>query len=183
MLENHVDIVRAMIHAIGEDVGREGLRDTPERVARSWGELFAGYKQVPGQILGTTFSADTYDQMIVVKDIRFFSFCEHHMLPFHGVVHVGYLPRERVVGLSKIPRLVECYARRLQIQERMTEQIATAMFEVLNPAGVGVVVEGVHTCMVARGVKKEGATMLTSSLRGNFKDANVRGEFLRLIGK
>lgn len=149
---------------------REGLRDTPLRVAKSHLELFAGYQQDPLAVLERTFPADGYDQVVVLSGIEFFSTCEHHMLPFYGQAHVAYLPGDRIVGLSKLARLVDCYSRRLQVQERLTEQIANALETVLEPRGVAVVLEGVHTCMVARGVQKRGATMKTCSLRGTFLD-------------
>jgi GTP cyclohydrolase I len=174
--------VREMLIAMGEDPDREGLRDTPDRVLRSWSEIYAGYKQEPSSILATTFEdVNGYDEMILLKDIPFHSTCEHHMLPFSGTAHVAYLPKDRVVGLSKLARLVDCYARRLQIQERMTREIATAMMEHLQPLGCGVVVEASHGCMVCRGVKKEGATMVTSTLEGDFRSTATRAEFMSLI--
>ena len=174
--------IRQVLRAIGEDPDREGLLDTPDRVIKSWGELFAGYGQEPAEILSTTFGeVGGYDEMVLLRDIPFQSTCEHHMLPFIGKAHVAYLPGQRVVGLSKLARLVECFARRLQIQERLTSEVADAIMEHLEPAGCGVVVEAGHGCMACRGVRKEGATMVTSSLRGEFKAPATRAEFLGLI--
>lgn len=174
--------IRQMLEAIGEDPGREGLRDTPARVARAWEELFAGYGQDPAAILSTTFEdVHGYSEMILLRDIPFHSMCEHHMMPFSGKAHVAYLPGERVVGLSKLARLVDCYARRLQIQERMTHDIAGAIMNHLQPLGCGVVVEASHGCMTCRGVKKEGATMVTSALGGDFHHPATRAEFMALI--
>lgn len=173
------NIVENLIRGIGDDPMRDGLLDTPSRVVRSWSELYAGYSMDPAKILARTFDRGTYDQMIVLRDIDFFSACEHHLLPFSGVAHVSYIPGERVVGLSKLARLVECFARRLQIQERMTEQIADALEKHINPRGVAVVVEGRHSCMLARGVNKKQGVMTTSSLRGLFKtEPKCRAEFM-----
>lgn len=175
-------VVRAMLRAMGEDPDREGLLDTPKRVVKSWSELFAGYRQDPAEILATTFGdVEGYQEMILLKAIPFHSTCEHHMLPFSGQAHVAYLPRERVVGLSKLARLVDCFARRLQIQERLTMEVSKAVMTHLQPHGCGVVMEAVHGCMVCRGVRKEGASMVTSSLQGSFQDAATRAEFLSLI--
>jgi GTP cyclohydrolase I len=174
--------LREILRGIGEDPDREGLRDTPDRVIRSWGELFAGYSQNPSDILSTTFGeVNGYDEMILLRDIPFSSTCEHHMLPFTGKAHMAYLPKERVVGLSKLARLVDCFARRLQIQERMTREISQAMMSHLQPLGCAVVLEATHGCMVCRGVKKEGATMVTSSMEGDFRNSVTRSEFLSLI--
>lgn len=178
-----VDAVKNILTAIGEDVEREGLKDTPSRVVKSWSELYRGYALDPASILKTTFDGDGYDQMIVLKNIELFSTCEHHMLPFIGHAHIAYLPTKRVVGLSKLARLVECFARRLQIQERLTRQIAEAMMKHLEPKGVGVVIEAKHFCMLARGVNKQNSVMTTSSLDGVFRDDTVRKEFFSLIGK
>lgn len=176
------DALREILRAIGEDPTREGLLDTPDRVIRSWSEIFAGYGQNPSEILARTFEdVNGYDEMILLKDIPFHSTCEHHMLPFQGRAHVAYLPKERVVGLSKLARLVDCYARRLQIQERMTREIASALMTHLQPEGCGVVIEASHGCMVCRGVKKEGATMVTSALEGEFRNTATRAEFMSLI--
>jgi GTP cyclohydrolase I len=174
--------LRQVLIAIGEDPDREGLQDTPARVIKSWTELFAGYGQDPAQILATTFGdVEGYDEMVLLKNIPFQSTCEHHMLPFHGQAHVAYLPKERVVGLSKLARLVECFGRRLQIQERLTREVAKAIMKHLQPHGCGVVIEAQHGCMVCRGVRKEGATMVTSTLEGDFKNPATRAEFLQLI--
>jgi len=172
----------ALLRSIGEDPLREGLRDTPKRVAKMWDELTCGYKQDPKALLGASFSSESYDEMVFLKDIRFYSMCEHHMLPFYGVVHFAYIPDKRVVGVSKIARLVECFSKRLQIQERMTMQIGKTFEEVVAPLGVGVVVEGVHLCMMIRGVKKENAKMITNYLGGSFREAAVKAEFLGRLG-
>ena len=179
-------VVEAMIDAIGETPAREGLHDTPARVVKSWDELYRGYKLNPKTILERRFSTEKYDQMVVLRDIELFSTCEHHMLPFFGKAHVAYIPGEHneVVGLSKLARLVECFSRRLQIQERLTQQIGNALWENLNPKGVGVMIEAQHFCMIARGINKQNSVMVTSSLHGVFKEDNkVRNEFLKLIGK
>jgi GTP cyclohydrolase I len=174
--------VKTILKNIGEDPEREGLLRTPDRVARMYEELTSGYHTDPVKMLnGALFSVD-YDEMVVVKDIEFHSLCEHHMLPFSGKVHVAYLPKGKVVGLSKIPRIVEMFARRLQVQERMTVQIAEFIEEVLQPQGVAVVVEGSHMCMVMRGVKKANASMTTSAMRGAFRKSDkTRNEFMQLI--
>ncbi len=175
--------VRTLIQWAGDDPDREGLLDTPARVARSYKELFAGYEVEPRAYLERTFEeVGGYNQLVVLKDIRFVSFCEHHMLPVVGVAHVGYLPTDRVVGISKLARVVRGYARRLQIQEKMTSEIATAIEEVLRPAGVGVVIEAEHSCMTMRGVDAPGASLTTSALLGVVRDdARTREEFLRLV--
>jgi len=167
---------------IGEDPLREGLQETPERIIRSWDKLFGGYKQNPKDVLSKAFSEVAgYDQMIVLKDIEFYSTCEHHMLPFFGKAHVAYLPKNKVVGISKLARLVEVFARRLQIQERLTQQIADSLLEGADALGVGVVIEAQHFCMVARGVEKQESIMVTSALRGVFMEQAVREEFLTLM--
>jgi len=168
--------VRELIQLIGEDPDREGLKKTPHRVVRALKELTAGYSEDPKQILSTVFS-EKCDEMVIVKDIEFWSLCEHHMLPFHGFATVGYLPGKKIVGLSKIGRLVHCFARRLQVQERMTEEIARSFLKHLNPLGVGVIIKARHTCMNMRGVKTPGL-MITSCLLGNFRDPTTRAEFL-----
>ena len=175
--------VRTLIEWAGDNPDREGLLDTPARVARSYRELFAGYEVEPRAYLERTFEeVGGYDQLVVLKDIRFVSFCEHHMLPVVGVAHVGYLPTDRVVGISKLARVVRGYARRLQIQEKMTSEIASAIEEVLRPQGVGVVIEAEHSCMTMRGVDVPGASLTTSALRGVVRDdARTREEFLRLV--
>ena len=175
------DVVRRMIQLIGEDAAREGLRETPERVVRSWKELFSGYGQSPADVLKCDFEADGYDEMIVCRNVQFYSTCEHHMQPFFGKASVGYLPDKRVVGLSKLARLVDVFARRLQIQERLTEQIAAALQAHAQPRGVGVVMEAQHFCMVCRGARKEQSSMITSSLKGVFREAAARQEFFALV--
>ncbi len=175
--------VKTLIQWAGDDPAREGLQETPARVLRAYKEFFAGYETKPREILSKTFSeVDNYDEMIVLRDIEFVSHCEHHMVPFTGVAHVAYLPTDRVVGLSKLARLVDAYARRLQIQEKMTAQIANVLDETLNPKGVAVVIEAKHQCMMARGVRKKGATMQTSRMIGRFRtDPRTRQEFFDLI--
>jgi GTP cyclohydrolase I len=181
MESDAADVVRRMLQLIGEDAAREGLRETPARVVRSWKELFGGYSQSPADVLKCDFEADGYDEMIVCRNVQFYSTCEHHMQPFFGRAHVGYLPDKRVVGLSKLARLVDVFARRLQIQERLTEQIAAALNDHAQPRGVGVVVEAQHFCMVCRGVRKEQSSMITSSLKGVFREAAARQEFFALV--
>ena len=175
--------VRTLIRWAGDDPDREGVLDTPARVARSYRELFAGYETDPRSYLERTFEeVGGYDELIVLKDIRFVSFCEHHMLPVVGRAHVGYLPTNRVVGISKLARVVHGFARRLQIQEKMTSEIALAIQEVLRPQGVGVVVEAEHSCMTLRGVNTAGSSLTTSHLSGVIRDdARTREEFLRLV--
>jgi len=171
-----------MILAIGENPDREGLLKTPERVVRSWGELFSGYTQNPEQILTPTFDGDGCDQMVLLKDIEFYSTCEHHILPFYGKAAVAYIPEERVVGISKLARLVECFSRRLQIQERLGEQITTSLMEVLKPKGAACILEACHMCMIVRGVQKQHSVMVTSSLKGNFlENQSTRQELMRLL--
>jgi GTP cyclohydrolase I len=176
--------VRTLLAEIGEEPSREGLVRTPERVRRMYDELTAGYHVDPDALMnGACFSVD-YDEMVVVRDIEFFSLCEHHLLPFIGKAHVGYLPKGQVVGLSKIPRIVDMYAQRLQIQERLTMQVADFLMERLEPKGVACVIEATHLCTMMRGVKKQEATMVTSAMTGTFRrDARTRAEFMGLIGK
>jgi GTP cyclohydrolase I len=176
--------VRILLAEIGEDASRDGLLGTPARVRRMYGELTEGYRTDPDALInGACFDVD-YDEMVVVRDIEFYSLCEHHLLPFYGHAHVGYLPRGRVIGLSKIPRIVDMYAHRLQVQERLTQQVASFLMEQLDPKGVACVVEATHLCTMMRGVKKQQATMVTSSMLGTFRrDARTRGEFLTLIGR
>ena len=180
-------IVRELIRAIGDDPDRDGVLETPDRVVRSWKEIFSGYDQDPAMILSKRFQdVDNYDQMIVLDGIDFVSHCEHHLLPFYGTVTVAYLPSraQGVVGLSKLARLVECFANRLQIQERMTQQIGKALQKELDPLGAGVIVNGTHNCMKIRGVRSHNSTMTTSFLSGAFKeDPIVRKEFLELWKK
>jgi GTP cyclohydrolase I len=178
------DAVRTLIRWAGDDPNREGLVGTPDRVVRAWEEFFQGYDQDPQDILARTFEEiEGYDEMVVLKDIRFESHCEHHILPIIGLAHVAYLPKRRVVGISKLARLVEAYAKRLQIQEKMTAQIAAAIDEVLQPDGVAVVIEAAHQCMTTRGIHKPGSTMVTSRMLGGFRtDQKTRREFLAMIG-
>jgi len=175
-------LVRAQLKELGEDPGRDGLARTPGRVAKALRFLTSGYAQDPMALLnGALFDVD-YDEMVLVKDIDFFSLCEHHMLPFFGRVHVGYIPNGKIVGLSKIPRLVEMFSRRLQVQERLTTELAGILECVLMPRGVGVVVEAIHLCMKMRGVEQQNAFAVTSSMRGAFNtDVKTRSEFMELI--
>ena len=180
--ENIADLVRKMIALVGEDPNREGLRKTPERFEKAFKFLTSGYHQNLDTVLnGATFSV-AYDEMVVVKDIEFFSLCEHHLLPFFGKAHVAYLPNKRVLGLSKIARLVNMFARRLQIQERMTSQIANAIEEKISPEGVGVIIEARHLCMQMRGVEKQHGQAVTSAMLGSFRhNKQTRDEFLSLV--
>ncbi|HKM81311.1 MAG TPA: GTP cyclohydrolase I FolE [Candidatus Acidoferrum sp.] len=180
--ENIADLVRKMLAALGEDPNREGLRKTPERFEKALKFLTSGYHLNLDSVLnGATFSVH-YDEMVVVKDIEFFSLCEHHLLPFFGKAHVAYLPSQKVLGLSKIARLVNMYARRLQIQERMTSQIADAIAEKISPEGVGVIIEARHLCMQMRGVEKQHGQAVTSAMRGAFRhNKQTRDEFLSLV--
>ena len=178
------DAVHTLLGEIGEDPDRQGLAGTPARVRRMYVELTDGYRTDPDALINNACFEVDYDEMVVVRGIEFFSLCEHHLLPFYGSAHVGYLPRGRVVGLSKIPRIVDMYSHRLQIQERLTQEIATFLMERLDPKGVACVVEATHLCTVMRGVKKQEATMVTSAMLGTFRrDPKTRGEFLGLIGK
>jgi len=175
--------IRTLIRWAGDDPDREGLRATPARVVRAYEEWFAGYKDEPREYLKRTFEeTGGYDEVVVLRDIRFESHCEHHMAPIIGRVHIGYIPRNRVVGISKLARLVEVYARRLQIQEKMTAEIAACLDAVLKPHGVAVVAEGTHQCMTTRGVHKRGVSMVTSRMTGVFRsDARTRAEFLQFV--
>ena len=171
--------ISVMLDAVGDGVDVQGTADTPLRVANMYDELLSGYKTDPVALLNGAMFDVKYDEMVVVKNIDFYSLCEHHLLPFYGKVHVGYLPKSKVVGLSKIPRLVEMFARRLQVQERMTQEIATVMNELIEPIGVGVVIEAKHLCLAMRGVAKPNSTMTTSALRGLFKKNSLtRDEFM-----
>jgi GTP cyclohydrolase I len=175
--------VRELLLAVGEDPDRPGLRDTPGRVARAYAEIFGGLGQDPVEILSTTFD-ENHDELVLVRDIPMYSTCEHHLVPFHGAAHIGYIPGDdgRVTGLSKLARLVDVYARRPQVQERMTSQIADALSEVLKPRGVLVVIEAEHLCMAMRGIRKPGATTVTSAVRGIFRDsAATRSEAMSLV--
>lgn len=181
-LERAAAAVRELLVAIGEDPDREGLRDTPQRVARSYAEIFRGLQVTPEEVLTTTFDLG-HDELVLVKDIEVYSTCEHHLVPFHGVAHVGYIPNieGRITGLSKIARLVDVFAKRPQVQERLTTQIADAMLQVLEPRGVIVVIECEHLCMSMRGVRKPGARTVTSAVRGSLLQAATRAEVMSLI--
>ncbi len=176
-------LIRELLVLIGEDPDREGMERTPVRVAQMFAELTAGYRVNPDALVNDALFDVSYDEMVVVRDIELYSLCEHHMLPFYGYAHVAYIPNGRILGLSKIPRVVEMFARRLQVQERLTEQIAQFLDDLLHPQGVAVVIEAVHMCAVMRGVKKANARMVTSAMRGLFKtNTRTRSEFLSLIG-
>ncbi|OZB44713.1 MAG: GTP cyclohydrolase I FolE [Thiomonas sp. 15-66-11] len=181
--EQAEDAIRTLLRWAGDDPAREGLRDTPRRVAKAYKEWFAGYAQDPTAYLARTFEEVAgYDEIIVLRNIEFESHCEHHMAPIIGRVHVGYLPRSRVVGISKLARVVDAYAKRLQVQEKMTAQIAQCIHDTLQPIGVGVVIEASHECMTTRGVHKRGVSMVTSTLLGSFReDHRTRDEFMRLM--
>lgn len=181
--EQAEEAVRTLLRWAGEDPSREGLLDTPRRVVEAYGDWFGGYRDDPREYLARTFEEVAgYDEMIVLRDIEYESHCEHHMAPIIGRVHVGYLPAGKVVGISKLARVVDAYARRFQVQEKMTAQIAQCIQETLHPLGVGVVVEGSHECMTTRGVHKRGVSMVTSCMLGSFReDARTRSEFLRFI--
>jgi GTP cyclohydrolase I len=174
------DLVAEMLGRLGEDVTRPGLVKTPERVAKSLSWLTRGYHLEVEQVIGDAIFEEEHHGMVVVKDIEMYSLCEHHMLPFFGKVHIGYIPNGKIVGLSKLPRIVEVFSRRLQVQERLTDQLAEAVWEVLDPLGVGVVCEAYHLCMMMRGVEKQNSKTLTSAMRGSFlQDQRTREEFLR----
>lgn len=177
--------VRTLIRWAGDNPDREGLEDTPKRVVKSYEEFYEGYQQDPEEILRRTFEeTEGYDEMVVLKDIEFHSHCEHHMVPITGKAYVAYLPDKRVIGISKLARVVEAYARRLQIQEKMTAQIANAINDVLKPRGVAVIVEAEHQCMTSRGVNKQGVAMVTSTMLGAFRDdPSTRREFLAIVGR
>ncbi len=176
------ELVREMIVRLGEDPDREGLASTPERVAKAMQFLVKGYKEDPEALLRQALYTVNYDEMVIVKDVEVFSLCEHHLLPFFGKVHVAYIPKGKVIGLSKIPRLIEAFSRRLQIQERLTTQIAEAIQNAIEPQGVGVVIEARHLCMMMRGVEKQHSSAVTSSMLGCFRsEEETRTEFLSLI--
>lgn len=180
MIERYIE---DLLKTLGESQKRDGLSDTPRRVAAAYTKMFSGYEKNPKEIL-TVFDNEGYDEMIVVSNIEWYSMCEHHMIPFFGKAHVGYLPDKKIAGLSKIPRVIDVFARRLQNQERLTSQIAKTLYELLKPKGVGVILEAQHLCMMARGVEKQGSLVTTSAMLGRFKtDARTRTEFLKLIKK
>ena len=186
MTENNVSKIEMLINEllieIGEDPNREGLVKTPERVAKAWEFLAKGYKQELSTVINDAVFTEEYDEMVTVKDVDFFSLCEHHLLPFFGKAHVAYIPDGKIIGLSKIPRIIEMYGRRLQVQERMTHQIAETINDVLSPKGVAVVLEGEHMCMQMRGVEKQNSYATTSSMIGQFrKDSKTRDEFLKIV--
>jgi GTP cyclohydrolase I len=177
----YADHVREQLALLGEDPDREGLLKTPERVAKAMGFLTRGYAMSLEEVVGDALFEEDHENMVMVRDIELYSMCEHHMLPFFGKAHVAYIPNKRIVGLSKLPRIVDMFARRLQVQERLTEQVAKAIEEVLEPRGVGVVIEAFHMCMMMRGVEKQNSRTITSALRGVFRDdGKTRDEFLRL---
>jgi GTP cyclohydrolase I len=177
-----VEAVRTMLRELGEDTGREGILKTPHRVADSLRFLASGYHQDVKKVLNGAVYSVAYDEMVIVKDIEIFSMCEHHLLPFFGRCHVAYIPTKKVIGLSKIPRLVDVFARRLQIQERLTNQIAETIMDTIKPQGVGVIIEARHLCMIMRGVEKQNSVAVTSAMLGAFRDdGQTRAEFLRLV--
>ena len=175
------ELVREILSRIGEEPSREGLLDTPRRVVKSLEYLTHGYSQQPADVLNGALFTVEYDEMVIVKDIEMFSLCEHHLLPFFGKVHVAYIPNGKVIGLSKVPRLVDAFARRLQVQERLTTQIAETIQDVIQPLGVGVVIEARHLCMMMRGVEKQHSAAVTSAMLGAFRRSDTRNEFLALI--
>lgn len=178
------ELVRELLVRLGEDPDREGLNKTPKRAIASLRYLTHGYRQDVEKVLNGAIFDENYDEMVVLRDIDLFSLCEHHLLPFYGKAHVAYIPKGKIIGLSKIPRVVEVFARRLQVQERLTSQVANCLMEALHPRGVGVVIEALHLCMAMRGVEKRDSYCLTSAMLGSFRESErVRGEFLSLIGK
>jgi GTP cyclohydrolase I len=178
------ELTRGLLEEIGEDVERDGLVKTPERVAKAWGDLTSGYQMDAAEVLNGALFDVAYDEMVIVKDIEVFSLCEHHLLPFFGKAHVAYIPRNKVIGLSKMARLVDMFARRLQVQERLTREVADAIQEAIQPAGVGVVVEARHLCMMMRGVEKQHSSAITSTMLGEFREnPTTREEFLSLVGR
>lgn len=177
------EIIKKLLEHIGEDPAREGLVDTPKRVKHACEHLMSGYKMNPAEILNKAIFQEECNHMVIVRDIEVYSMCEHHMLPFFGKCHIGYIARNRVYGVSKLARLVDCFSRRLQVQERLTQQIASCLMDPINAEGVGVVVEAQHLCMMMRGVAKQNSKMITSAMLGSFRSENAtRNEFLRLIG-
>jgi len=180
-MSKQTEIVIRQLLAIGENPDREGIMDTPARVVRSWDELYSGYGKDPKDLF-TVFDAGTYDQIVLLKDIELFSMCEHHMLPFFGVAHIAYLPDKQVIGVSKLARLVDIYARRLQIQERIGEQVTTTLMDYLKPRGAACIIEATHMCMRMRGCNKQNSTMVTSSMKGTFlHDCSAKEELITLI--
>jgi len=175
------DLVRQLLADIGEDPDREGLLKTPNRVSRALGFLTQGYDQDPAAVVGDALFTEEYSEMIIVRDIDFYSLCEHHLIPFYGRAHVAYVPDKKIIGISKLARLVECFARRLQVQERMTSQVAATLNDTLHPLGVGVVVRAEHMCMRMRGVEKPNSEVVTSALLGCFRQRDTRQEFMNLI--
>jgi len=175
-------LIKGVLKGLGEDLSREGLQKTPERVTRMFGFLTKGYDENVEEVLKKAVFTERYSEMVIVKDIDFYSLCEHHLLPFYGKCHIAYVPKGKIVGLSKLPRLVEVFSRRLQVQERLTQQIADTLYTVLKPQGVGVVIEARHLCMMMRGVEKQNSVATTSAMLGSFrKDVKTRSEFLTLI--
>ncbi|MBT4937407.1 GTP cyclohydrolase I FolE [Candidatus Peregrinibacteria bacterium] len=173
--------IKSIIELIGEDPSREGLKETPRRVEAAYKKIFSGYTQKPEDVL-TVFDSEGYDEMIICKDIEFYSMCEHHMLPFFGKASIAYIPDKKIIGLSKLPRLIEIFARRLQNQERLTSQVAKNLMEMLKPKGVGVIIRAKHLCMMARGIEKQSSEMISSALHGRFKtDEKTRAEFMQLV--
>jgi GTP cyclohydrolase I len=180
-LDELAELVKRQLELLGEDPERQGLLKTPQRVALSLSWLTRGYEQDARQVMGDALFDECHENMVMVRDIELYSLCEHHMLPFYGKAHIAYIPNGRIVGLSKLPRIVDVFAQRLQVQERLTDQIAEAICEVLHPRGVGVVIEAYHLCMMMRGVQKQNSKTITSALRGSFRDdPKTRDEFLRL---
>lgn len=176
-----IENIKEILIYLGENPKREGLKNTPERMIKSWNKLLGGYNRDPKKVLSTVFEDGACDELVVLKDIEFYSTCEHHFLPFYGKVHIGYIPDGLVVGISKLARLVEVYSRRLQIQERLTTQIADMINNILNPKGVMVVIEAQHLCMTSRGVEKQNSVMVTNAIRGVFKEEDARQEFMSVI--
>ena len=179
--QNSLEAFSKIINLMGEDTNREGLEKTPMRAAKAMKFLTEGYEKDPKQILQSAMFSENYNEMVIVKDIELYSLCEHHMLPFFGKAHIAYIPNGKIVGLSKIPRVVDVFSRRLQVQERLTEQVLDCINETLQPIGVGVVIEASHMCMMMRGVQKQNSTTTTSGFRGSFRETDTRNEFLKLI--
>jgi len=181
-LEDLVLTIRKIIYFVGDDAQREGLKDTPIRMIRSWQKLFEGYDRDPKELL-KVFDKETYDEMVILKDVEFYSTCEHHFLPFYGKAHIAYIPKKKVIGVSKLARLLEIYSRRLQIQERIAEQVTSFLMKELKCHGAACILEGIHFCMTSRGIQKQNSKMITSSLKGVFKNQKPREEFINLIRK